>query len=311
VRALAIVALLTAVAAAEPEAERLYNEGQSAYDAQRYDDALAAWNKSYELSHLPGLVFNIAQAHRLRGDCAKAVEAYKKFIALDPKSSERSTAEGFIKDLSPCPQDKPSSSGASSSGAKSSGANTSGANTGGANTGGANTGGANTGGTNTGGANAGGAKMTTGSSPNGPTTGSSNGAGGTNGASGMNGAGGASNGMRGSSNAVDTGHGKRIAGLAFGGGGVAIAATGLYFGSRAQALADDVRKACGTSCAYPSIRDKDQEGRRDETIQWILYGAGAAAVVTGGILYLTGKRSSSVAIAPHGDGAVMTLSGRW
>jgi hypothetical protein len=157
--------------------------------------------------------------------------------------------------------------------------------------------------------------MTTGSSPNGPTSGSSNGASGaSNGASSAsNGASGASNGAIGSSNVVtvDTGHGKRIAGLAFVGGGIAIAATGLYFGSRAQALADDVRKTCGTSCAYPSIRDKDQEGRRDETIQWILYGAGAAAVVTGGILYLTGKRSSSVAVAPHGDGAVVTLSGHW
>src|SRR5262249_43069716 len=107
VRPLAIVALLAGVAAAEPEAERLYKEGQAAYDAERYDEALAAWERSYELSHLPGLVFNIAQAHRFRGDCGKAVEAYKKFVALDPKSSERPTAEGFIKELSPCPADKP------------------------------------------------------------------------------------------------------------------------------------------------------------------------------------------------------------
>jgi hypothetical protein len=48
-------------------------------------------------------VFNIAQAYRLRGDCANAVASYKKFVALDPTSSERADAEGFIKDLEPCP----------------------------------------------------------------------------------------------------------------------------------------------------------------------------------------------------------------
>ena len=100
-----IVAMLlgSTVAAAQPnEAERLYTEGQKAYDDKRYDDALAAWDKSYELSHLPGLVFNIAQAHRLRGDCWKAVEAYRKFVELDPSSPQRATAEGLVKELEPC-----------------------------------------------------------------------------------------------------------------------------------------------------------------------------------------------------------------
>jgi tetratricopeptide (TPR) repeat protein len=235
-----VVALLAGVAAAEPEAERLYRDGQAAYDAQRYDDALAAWTQSYELSHLPGLVFNIAQAHRLRGDCAKAVEAYKKFVALDPRSSERPTAEGFIKDLSPCPDDKPTPTPPPPK------------------------------------------------PPPAPIE------------------------SKPPIADVDTGRGKRIAGLAIAGGGLAIAGTGLYFGNRAASLGDEVRKACASSCAYPDIRDKDQEGRRDETIQWILYGAGAAAIVTGGVVYMLGaKRASPVAVVPHGDGAVVTFSGGW
>src|SRR6185295_4077352 len=40
-------------------------------------------------------------------DCAKAIEQYKKFIELEPSSSERPDAEGFIKDLEPCPVVKP------------------------------------------------------------------------------------------------------------------------------------------------------------------------------------------------------------
>lgn len=87
------------------EAERLYDVGQKAYDAKRYGDALAAWQESYELSRLPALLFNLAQAHRLRGqpgDCTKADDRYRQFIALEPKSSQVATATGFLKELHAC-----------------------------------------------------------------------------------------------------------------------------------------------------------------------------------------------------------------
>jgi tetratricopeptide (TPR) repeat protein len=106
----AIVLFSSTMARAESEAERLYNQGQTAYDDGRYDDALTAWQKSYQLSKLPGLLFNIAQAERLRarpGDCTKAVAHYKQFIQLQPKSSERPTAEGFLAELGSCDRDKP------------------------------------------------------------------------------------------------------------------------------------------------------------------------------------------------------------
>lgn len=94
------------VAHAQPsEPERLYTSGQKAYDEKRYDDALAAWERSYSLSKLPALLFNIAQAYRLRaqtGDCTKATETYKKFIELDAKSQFRAQADGFIAELAPC-----------------------------------------------------------------------------------------------------------------------------------------------------------------------------------------------------------------
>jgi tetratricopeptide (TPR) repeat protein len=101
---IAVVAL-SPTARAEPEPERLYNDGQRAYDAGRFDDALAAWQKSYALSKLPGLLFNIAQAYRLRawsGDCTKAIDAYRRFIAVDPRSELRGAAEGFLAELSTC-----------------------------------------------------------------------------------------------------------------------------------------------------------------------------------------------------------------
>lgn len=100
---IASLVMVARVASADPsEAERLYTEGQKAYEDKRYDDALVAWQKSYELSKLPGLVFNIAQAHRLKGECTKAVASYRTFIELDPGSGQRGQAENLVKELEPC-----------------------------------------------------------------------------------------------------------------------------------------------------------------------------------------------------------------
>ncbi len=106
--AILALSLLARVAHADGDAEKLYQEGQTAYDAKQYDQAIAAWDKAYALSKLPALVFNLAQAHRLAGHCEKAVDAYKRFLTLDPQSTERPDAEQFLKELEPgCPAKQP------------------------------------------------------------------------------------------------------------------------------------------------------------------------------------------------------------
>jgi tetratricopeptide (TPR) repeat protein len=239
-----VLALLLAsgVAAAQPnDAERLYTEGQKAYDDKRYDDALAAWDKSYELSHLPGLVFNIAQAHRLHGDCWKAVEAYRKFVELDPSSPQRATAEGLIKELEPCkdapapvvehhdaplPPPPPK------------------------------------------------VRISVGQTDHVD---------------------------------VDRGHGKRVAAVAVAIAGLAAIGTGVYFGGRADSLATEVHDACAMGCAWADVKDRDAEGHTAALVQWGLLGAGAAALVTSGILYYVGATDhGTVAVTPHGGGATLS-----
>jgi len=113
---LALIGLGARAEAQPPEAERLYHEGQQAYDDKRYDAALALWQRSYALSKRPGLLFNIAQAFRLRGedgDCARAVGSYKKFLRLDSGTARHTAAEAFIDELAECakatpaPEDEP------------------------------------------------------------------------------------------------------------------------------------------------------------------------------------------------------------
>ncbi len=103
--AIPLLLLAARVAAADPQAdaEKFYGDGQAAYDDKRYDDAITAWQKSYDLTHLPALLFNIAQAHRLAGHCTKAVESYTAFIKADPSSAQRADAESRLKEIQPCP----------------------------------------------------------------------------------------------------------------------------------------------------------------------------------------------------------------
>jgi tetratricopeptide (TPR) repeat protein len=245
--AIAVVVFAFArVAAAQPtDAERYYNEGQAAYDAKRYDDAIAAWDRSYASSHLPGLVYNLAQAHRLRGDCREAVEAYKRFVELDPTSPQRASAEGFVRDLEPCPNpatvEHPTTPPA----------------------------------------------LPPSPPPAPPPP---------------------------PHVAVVHRHtGERIAGLVFIGAGVAAAGVGGYFGSQAQTLANQVHTACTPSCEWDTVKAKDQEGRSDAQLQYVLYAAGGAAIVTGAVLFALSRRHADVpvAISPLRGGAALTWGHAW
>jgi tetratricopeptide (TPR) repeat protein len=102
-RVVVVLALAARVAAADTsEAEQLFQQGQAAYDGKRYADAIAAWDRAYQLSKLPAMLFNIAQAHRLAGHCALAVENYRKFVQLDPAAEDKPAAEQFIRELGTC-----------------------------------------------------------------------------------------------------------------------------------------------------------------------------------------------------------------
>lgn len=91
----------TAFADDPSEAERYYQEGQLAYDRGDFDVAVAAWQRSYQLSNAPDLIYNVAQAHRLADHCTLALQSYRRFVELDPASPKRALAEGFIRELTP------------------------------------------------------------------------------------------------------------------------------------------------------------------------------------------------------------------
>lgn len=86
---------------ADSTAEMLYNEGQAAYDRADYALAVDRWHESYRLSQEPALLYNIGQAYRQAGDCARALASYRQFLADDPTSDRRTLAEELVRELEP------------------------------------------------------------------------------------------------------------------------------------------------------------------------------------------------------------------
>jgi len=60
-------------------AAALYDEGKRHFDIGEYAQAIASWKQSYLRSSAPLLLFNIAQAYRLSGNCAQANRFYLNY----------------------------------------------------------------------------------------------------------------------------------------------------------------------------------------------------------------------------------------
>ena len=65
------------------EAAALYDEGKRHFDIGEYAQAIASWKQSYLRSSAPLLLFNIAQAYRLSGNCAQANRFYLNYRRVE------------------------------------------------------------------------------------------------------------------------------------------------------------------------------------------------------------------------------------
>jgi tetratricopeptide (TPR) repeat protein len=78
------------------EARRHFQQGRQLLDAGSYAGAIAEFETALSLQPSPELLFNIAQAHRLKGDTKQALETYKRFIELRPSGPVADEARGHI-----------------------------------------------------------------------------------------------------------------------------------------------------------------------------------------------------------------------
>jgi tetratricopeptide (TPR) repeat protein len=78
------------------EAQMLFRAALEAYQAARYDRALDYFQRAYELSGRPELLFNIGQAADRAREDATALSAYERFAEALPDSPMREQAETRI-----------------------------------------------------------------------------------------------------------------------------------------------------------------------------------------------------------------------
>jgi tetratricopeptide (TPR) repeat protein len=84
------------------KARELADKGRAFHEAGEYDKAIAAFKEAYVLAPSPALLFNLAQAYRLAGDCDDAAWMYRRYLDTNPGPDRRSLAEQHLAIVEKC-----------------------------------------------------------------------------------------------------------------------------------------------------------------------------------------------------------------
>jgi tetratricopeptide (TPR) repeat protein len=91
-------ALAQMTQAQKDEVRLHYQRATRAYDLQKYTEAIEEYQKAYEISGDPPMLYNIAQAYRLADQPAEAVRYYRRFLQRMPNARNRDDVERKIAD---------------------------------------------------------------------------------------------------------------------------------------------------------------------------------------------------------------------
>ncbi len=84
------------------KARTLANRGRAAHDAGDYSAAIVAFTQAYVIAPSPALLFNLAQAYRLQGNCDDAALMYRRYLATNPGPEQRALAETHLASVERC-----------------------------------------------------------------------------------------------------------------------------------------------------------------------------------------------------------------
>jgi len=104
IASLAATHLVGAQPASAPnlEADAAYREARRLYDLREWEGAIAKFKEAYRLRPDAPSLFNIAQANRLRGDCAEALSFYKTYKRNFPAAKNIDKVDHFITEMEGC-----------------------------------------------------------------------------------------------------------------------------------------------------------------------------------------------------------------
>jgi tetratricopeptide (TPR) repeat protein len=82
------------------EARRVYDEATAAFGLGHYAEAAEKYEKAFSIHPDPALLYNCAQAYRLAGNHARALELYRNYLRLYPDRSNAEEARSQVAALS-------------------------------------------------------------------------------------------------------------------------------------------------------------------------------------------------------------------
>jgi tetratricopeptide (TPR) repeat protein len=84
---------------ATEEARQHFLKGQQLFDVGRWDEAAAEFEQAYAARSDPTFIYNMAQAYRRKGDAKRALDLYKNYLIKAPRSPQRPEVEERIANL--------------------------------------------------------------------------------------------------------------------------------------------------------------------------------------------------------------------
>ena len=106
--AVAVIACATSAGAAPPRenAKAIFQDGERNFQLGKFDVAIEAYERAFNLDPQPAFIFNIALAHRRQYEIdgklehlLRARELYRNYLKLDPDSPNRPGVEKLITEL--------------------------------------------------------------------------------------------------------------------------------------------------------------------------------------------------------------------
>ena len=86
-------------AAERDEAREAFRAGDAAFQASHFEEALAAFERGYQLSQRPRFLLNVAHTQRKLGQDREALATYQRFLLTDPKPEDRAIANEMVTEI--------------------------------------------------------------------------------------------------------------------------------------------------------------------------------------------------------------------
>lgn len=80
-------------------ARQAFVKGDAAFRANRFEEALSAFEEGYALSRRPRFLLNIGHTQRKLGHMREALASYRRFLLTDPKPDDQALARQMVTEI--------------------------------------------------------------------------------------------------------------------------------------------------------------------------------------------------------------------